>query len=236
MSRYSAVIALIVLAPAVWAQSGIQTMDKHVFVALVIDELELTDTAGEHDIVWDKDLWVGGDLHKFWFKSEGNRGDGERDRTEMQFLYSKAVLPFWDLQAGIRKDADAIGDRDWATVALTGLAPYFFDVEIEAFFAEGGQTSIRATAEYELLLTQRLILMPQLEFTAYGRDEAARLIGAGPSQMELGLRLRYEFKREFAPYLGLVMHRHLGQTSDFRSNLGLETRDISIRLGLRGWF
>ena len=155
-------------ATAVSAQDGIKLMDKRAFVHLLVDELESTDAGGDNDIAWDADLWVGGDFRKFWMKTQGEQSDSEDDRTELQLLYSKAILPFWDLQAGMRRDFEGVDERNWGVIALTGLAPYFFDVEAELFFAEGGQSSVRLRGEIELLLTQRLILTPELEIVGYG--------------------------------------------------------------------
>ena len=228
--------ATMILPAAALAQDGIKLMDKRAFVHLLVDELESTDAGGENDIAWDVDLWVGSDFRKFWMKTQGEQSDREEDRTELQFLYSKAILPFWDLQAGVRRDLDGVFERNWGVIGLTGLAPYFFDVEAELFFAEGGQSSIRLRGEIEYLLTQRLILTPELEIVGYGRDERNRFIGSGLSEIEFDLRLRYEFKRELAPYIGVTWHRLQGSTADIAAISGRDESDTVLTIGLRTWF
>ena len=230
-------LVLLAAAPlAVSAQERLHLMDTHTFVQLMIDELELGDALDANDVTWDANLSVGGDLHKFWFKTEGERSDTDGDRTELQFLYSKAILPFWNLRAGMRRDIELTPDRDWAAVSLKGLAPKFYDVEAEFFFAEGGQTSVRVRGEYELLLTQRLILAPELEILTYGRSEPSQQIGAGLSEIGLDLRLRYEIKREIAPYIGLSWHRLYGTTRSLTTSAGRDDEDTQLVIGLRTWF
>ena len=226
----------VALAPVAQAQTGVSLMDDRAFVHLMVDEFEFADIADENDFVWDMDLSMGGDLHKAWMKSRGEQSDTGADQSEVQLLYSKAVLPFWDLQAGVRRDLDPGPERNWATIAIRGLAPYFFDVEAELFFAEGGQRSIRAKGEYELLLTQRLILSPELEVLAYGRNEPGRLIGSGLSEIEFDVRLRYEIKRELAPYIGLGWYRLYGATRDFAKAAGQDGQDVVMSVGVRAWF
>lgn len=224
-----------ILAPVARAQDGVHLMDQHTFVHLMVDEFEFVGVADENDLVWDVDLSVGGDLQKAWIKTRGKRSD-VADVSEVQALYGKAVLPYWDLQAGIRHDVEPSPNRDWAVFSIRGLAPYFFDVEAELFFAEGGQTSIRAKGEYELLLTQRLILSPELELLSYGRDEPGRLIGSGLSKIEFDIRLRYEIKREIAPYIGLGWHRLYGATRDLARAAGRDRGDTAVSIGVRAWF
>lgn len=228
---------LLAAAPlTVGAQDHLELMDTHTFVHLMVDEFELIDALDDNDLRWDLNLAVGGDLHKFWLKTDGDRGDFGDDRTELQLLYSKAILPFWDLRAGVRRDLDAMPERNWAVVSLKGLAPKFYDVEAELFLAEGGQSSVRVSGEYELLLTQRLILAPELELLAYGRSEPERLIGTGFSEIGFDLRLRYEIKRELAPYIGLGWHRLYGATRRLATGAGHDIQESSLVVGLRAWF
>jgi copper resistance protein B len=235
MARVIQVCLLAMLPIPVFAQSGVELMDKHVFTELMVDEFEFVDVGDENDFAWDIDVSVGGDLHKFWSKARGNRSDGE-DETELQFLYSKAILPFWDLQAGVRRDLEPGPNRSWAAIGVQGLAPYFFEVEAELFLAEGGQTSFRVKGEYELLLTQQLILSPELEISGFGRDEPGRGVGSGLSEIEFDVRLRYEVKRELAPYVGLSWHRLYGATKDFARLAGHDSDDLVFSIGIRGWY
>ncbi len=215
------------------AQDGVRTMDTRAFVHLMVDELELTD---DSDVAWDIDLSVGGDLNKFWTKTRGERSDGDDDSTELQALYSKSLLPFWNLQTGIRRDLDPSPARNWAVVAINGLAPYFFEVEAELFLGEGGQSSMRVRGEYELLLTQRLILKPEIELVGYGRDEPLHRIGSGLSEARLNIRLRHEFRRELAPYIGLEWHRLFNRTKAFAKSAGHDDRDLALVIGLQAWY
>jgi len=235
MIRLRSIVLLLALPVPVLAQSGIELMDNHVLVELMVDEFEFVDVADENDFAWDLDVSAGGDLHKFWSKTRGHRGN-DGDETELQLLYSKAVLPFWDFQTGVRRDFDPARDRNWAVVGVQGLAPYFFEVEAELFLAEGGQTSLRVKGEYELLLTQRLILSPELEITGFGRDEPGTLSGSGLSELEFDVRLRYEVKRELAPYIGLGWHRLYGSSRDFARIAGRDEDELVFSIGVRGWY
>jgi copper resistance protein B len=235
MARIESTFVLLLLPVPGLAQGGIELMDEHVFTEIRADEFEFVDAGDENDFAWDLDLSVGGDLHKFWSKTRGRRGD-DGDETELQFLYSKAILPFWNLQAGVRRDLDPGPNRNWAVVGLQGLAPYFFEVEAEFFLAEGGQTSFRVRGEYELLLTQRLILSPELEIAGYGREEPLRRLGSGLSEVGFDLRLRYEIKREIAPYVGLGWHKLLGGTKQFAQAAGQDADDLVFSIGIRAWY
>lgn len=230
------IAAALAFSASAFAQDGIRLMDKRAFVHLLVDELEAADAGDQNDVAWDIDLWVGGDFRKFWMKTQGEQSDTEEDRTELQLLYSKAILPFWDLQAGVRRDFEGADDRNWAVVGLTGLAPYFFDVEAELFFAEGGQSSVRLRGEVEYLITQRLILTPELEIVGYGRNEPDRFIGSGLSEIEFDVRLRYEIRREFAPYIGLTWNQLQGSSADFTTNSGRDDSDTVLTIGVRTWF
>ncbi len=133
----------------------------------------------------------------------------------MQFLYSKAIARAWDFQLGVRHDFEPSPSRSWAAIGFNGLAPYFFDIDAAAFIGESGRTTLRFEAEYELLFTQRLILTPDIEINIYGQNDPDVGIGSGLSDIEAGLRLRYEIRREFAPYIGINWSRLFGNTEDF---------------------
>ncbi|MCU7850314.1 MAG: copper resistance protein B [Candidatus Thiodiazotropha sp. (ex Lucinoma kastoroae)] len=179
---------------------------------------------------------MGYDLNKFWFKTEVERVDGETEEAEVQFLYSRAVAPFGDVQAGWRRDINPEPDRDFLALGFKGLAPYLFEVDARVFIGESGQIGARIDAEYEYMLTQKLILSPEIEMNLYSKDDEEVGIGSGLSDMELGLRLRYEVLREFAPYIGVNWTKIFGQTADFASDEGEDTSDVQIVLGIRAWF
>lgn len=236
MNKMYCASLLIIISPLATAQSGIKLMDTRTIVHLMVDEFEISDIADDNDFSWEIDLSVGGDLNKFLFKTRGDHDAAAPDESEIQFLYNRAVLPFWNLQAGIRRDLDSGPQRDWATLSLEGMAPWFFEVEAELFFAEDNQQGLRVAGEYELLLTQRLKLTPEIEFVSFGRDEPGRLIGSGLSEVNFDIRLRYELKREIAPYIGLSWHRRYGTTRDFARLNGHELDDTAITFGIRAWY
>ncbi|MCU7839985.1 MAG: copper resistance protein B [Candidatus Thiodiazotropha sp. (ex Troendleina suluensis)] len=210
--------------------------DDPLIYKVMVDKLEIRNTGGNDPLVLDADAWVGYDLNKFWFKTEVERVDGETEEAEVQFLYSRAVAPFWDVQAGWRRDIKPEPDRDFLALGFKGLAPYLFEVDTGVFIGESGQIGARIDAEYEYMLTQKLILSPEIEMNLYSKDDEEVGIGSGLSDMELGLRLRYEVLREFAPYIGVNWTKIFGQTADFASDEGEDTSDVQIVLGIRAWF
>ncbi|MCU7876491.1 MAG: copper resistance protein B [Candidatus Thiodiazotropha sp. (ex Lucinoma borealis)] len=210
--------------------------DDPLIYKVMVDKLEIRNTGGNDPLVLDADAWVGYDLNKFWFKTEVERVDGETEEAEVQFLYSRAVAPFWDVQAGWRRDIKPEPDRDFLALGFKGLAPYLFEVDAGVFIGESGQIGARIDAEYEYMITQKLILSPEIEMNLYSKDDEEVGIGSGLSDMELGLRLRYEVLREFAPYIGVNWTKIFGQTADFASDEGEDTSDVQIVLGIRAWF
>lgn len=210
--------------------------DDPLLYKVMIDKLELRDTDGPNPLVLDADAWIGYDLNKFWFKTELERVDGKTEEAEVQFLYSRAITPFWDFQAGWRHDIKPKPTRDYLALGFKGLSPYQFDLDAGLFIGESGQVNARLDAEYEYMLTQKLILSPELEVNLYSQDDAQTGIGSGLSDMELGLRLRYEIRREFAPYIGVNWTKKFGQTADFAKADGEDTSDVQFVAGIRIWF
>ena len=210
--------------------------DDPLLFSLQADELEIRDAEGSKPIAWEVQGWLGYDLDKLYFKTEGERADGETESSELQLLYSKAISPFWDMQIGLRHDFSPGDSQSWAVFGVQGLAPYFFEVDSALFVGESGQAGLRLSAEYELLLTQKLILSPSLEVNLYSKKDQDRRIGSGLSDLEAGLRLRYEIKREFAPYVGLNWEKKYGDTADFASLEGESTDDLQLVLGIKAWF
>ncbi|PLX61017.1 copper resistance protein B [Sedimenticola selenatireducens] len=210
--------------------------DDPLLYKVMIDKLELGNTSGPNTLVLDADAWVGYDLNKFWFKTDVERVDGNTEEAEVQFLYSRAIAPFWDFQAGWRHDIKPKPTRDYLALGFKGLSPYQFDVDAGLFVGESGQVNARLDVEYEYMLTQKLILSPELEVNLYSRNDAEMGIGSGLSDVELGLRLRYEIRREFAPYIGVNWTRKFGQTADFARADGEDTSDVQFVAGIRVWF
>lgn len=210
--------------------------DDPLLAAIMLDQMEVRDAAGDNTLSWDGEGWLGRDLHKIWFKIDGERTAGNTDEAELQFLYSKAIARYWDFQVGVRHDIEPSPSRSWVAVGLKGLAPYFFDIDAAAFIGESGRIAFRFEAEYELLLTQRLIITPDLEINLYGQSDPGAGVGSGLSAIETGLRLRYEIRREFAPYIGVNWSRLLGNTEDIAKIAGKDASEVQLVIGLRARF
>jgi copper resistance protein B len=197
---------------------------------VVFDELELH---GGDDLSWDANAWFGHAFNRFTVRTEGERADGDTERAELQLLWAHSFARWWDVVGGVRADFEPGSPRSWAALGVQGLAPYRFELEATAFVGENGDMAARFEGEYELLITNRLILQPQLELNWYGQSDPGRRIGAGLSSVEMALRLRYEFRREVAPYVGLVRERRVGSTADFARADGLDADDTSLVAGIR---
>jgi copper resistance protein B len=197
--------------------------------------LEFTTASGDGGYRWDVEGWYGGDLHRFVVKTEGEGLGGEVDAAEIQALYSRALGRYTDLQTGVRYDFEPDG-LAYATVGAESLLPYWFDVEGAIFLSERGDAFARLEGSYDLRFTQRLILQPRLEVTLAAQDVPESDIGSGFSSAEVGLRLRYDIRREFAPYLGINFEKSLGRTADLIRASGGEVDDTTVVLGLRAWF
>ena len=207
--------------------SGIQSFT-------LFDRLE-TSNAGD-SLAWNGRAWIGGDINRLWLRSEGLRVDGRTESADLEVLAGHSVAPWWDVVAGIRHDFRPGSAQDFAAVGVQGLAPYKIAVDATAYVGQGGQTAARLEAEYEGLLTNRLILQPQVELNLYGQDDPGRGIGSGLSTVDAGLRLRYEITRQFAPYIGVVHERAFGATARLRHDNGGDSRDTRIVAGVRFWF
>lgn len=199
-------------------------------------QLEL-DYTGRHGGTWHWDLdgWVGGDVERLWIRSEGEIADGDVEKAELQLFYGRNVDPFWDLLIGLRQDVEPDSET-WAAAGIVGLAPYFFETEATAYLSTGGDVAVRFAQSIDIPITQKLIAEPHLELNLYAQDMPARGIGAGFSDIELGLQLRYEIARKFAPYLDLVWERKLGETASIARAAGTRVDDTTLRAGLRVWF
>ncbi|MEZ5895414.1 MAG: copper resistance protein B [Parvularculaceae bacterium] len=202
------------------------------------DRLEYRTNEGEPKFLWDAQGWWGGDRNKLWLKSEGEYSFEEDsfEEAEIQALWSRAITRFFDFQAGVRHDFAPGDDRTFGVLGVQGLAPYWFEVDAALFISDEGDVSARIEVEYELLLTQRLILQPRSELNFAIQDVPQYSIGSGLSSVELGARLRYEIKREFAPYIGVDWTRSIGETADFVRADGRDPSGISFVAGVRLWF
>lgn len=202
------------------------------------DRFEFHSTDDEDVILWDVDAWYGGRLNKLWIKSEAEYDfdEGAFHEAELQLLWSRAITPYFDVQTGLRHDFEPGGNRTHAVVGLQGLAPYWFEVDMAAFLSNEGELTAAIEAEYELLLTQRLILQPRAELGFAAQDMPDLETGSGLTAIEAGLRLRYEFTRQFAPYAGVEWTRSLGETADLARAAGEDIQSTAFVFGLRLWF
>ena len=203
---------------------------------VLFDQLEWQSGGGTDAFSWDTKGWVGQDRNRFWFRSEGERADGRTEQAQVNLLYGRAIARWWDVTAGVRVDALPDTPRTALALGIQGLAPYWFEVEASAYVEPSGRTHLRVETEYNLLITNRLVLQPLAEFEIYGRADSERLIGAGLSTGEFGLRLRYEFRREFAPYVGVVWSRRFFDTADQARAAGEDVAGTRLAVGLRTWF
>jgi len=154
----------------------------------------------------------------------------------VQALYSRSIAPYWDVQVGWRRDNKPAPNRDWFAIGFKGLAPYFFEVDTALFFGKKGRAGFRLEAEYEILFTQKLILTPEIDLNFHSKDDKETLTGSGLSDAQTGLRLRYEFVREFAPYIGVNWNKKYGRTADYVRNAGGDVSDTRFVAGIRAWF
>ncbi|MCD7098429.1 copper resistance protein B [Stenotrophomonas sp. MMGLT7] len=203
---------------------------------VLLDRLETWDADPGSGQAWEASAWIGGDIDRLWLRSEGERERGRTGAADLEVLYGRSVSAWWDVVAGVRHDFRPGDSRGWAAFGVQGLAPYKFEVSATAYLGESGQAAARVEVEYELLLTNRLILQPRLEASASARDEPRYGNGSGLNSAEAGLRLRYEFSRRFAPYLGVVHERRYGRTADYRRAEGEDPRDTRLVAGVRIWF
>jgi len=218
---------------------GVQPMhDNEIFAVFLVDRLEYQAREREDDFLWDVQAWLGSDYNKLWLKSEGVwLFDKERaEEAQVELLYSRNVTSFWDLQAGIRHDFKPEPIRTFAALGVQGLAPYWFEVEATAYISDDGDLSAVLEAEYDLLLTQRLILQPRFETSVAVQEVEKYGIGKGVNDIELGVRLRYEFRREFAPYIGISWSRKIGETADLAEDDGEDIDATLFVIGIKAWF
>lgn len=185
---------------------------------------------------WEGEASFGGDINRFVLSTEGEGEDGDLHEAEVQALYSRAIGPYFNLQAGVRQDFEPRPRRTYATVGVEGLAPYWFEVGAALFLSDAGDLSARLEGSYDLRLTQKLILEPRAEVNLAASADRALEEGSGVRDIELGLRLRYAIKPEFAPYVGVHWERKFGDTADFARAAGDGVEDTRFVIGLRAWF
>lgn len=209
--------------------------DKRITAFVLFDRLEWQ---GQTDggFLFESTTWIGGDINRLWLRPEGEFEDDRLESAAIDALFGHSFSRWWDVVAGIRQDFRPGDPQTWAAIGIQGLAPYWFEVEATGYIGAGGRTRASLEVEYDLLLTNRLMLQPLVEIEMYGKDDPSRGIGAGLSSIETGLRLRYEIRRELAPYVGVTWDRKLFGTADLARSAGVEPGRVRVAVGLRTWF
>ncbi len=223
------------VVPALAEEPGlVQTMHETPIFNMIKTEL---DYAPQDDglFTWNVDGWIGGDDERVWLRSEGDMPDGKIEDAEAQVYYGWNVATFWDALVGLRQDFESTNETYFA-VSAVGLAPYFFETEASLFVSTEGDVSLRLEQSFDIQVTQKLIAEPYLEANLFAQDVPERDVGAGLSDVEAGLQLRYEITRKIAPYIDGVWSRKIGETASLARAAGDDPEDITVRLGLRFWF
>ncbi|HBK93151.1 MAG TPA: copper resistance protein CopB [Parvularcula sp.] len=205
---------------------------------MLAERLEYQTNDGAPALLFDGQGWWGADSNKLWLKSEVVRDFNARrfNEAELQALWSRPITRLFDLQAGVRHDFVRGADRTFGVIGVQGLAPYWFEIDAAIFVSGAGDVSARFESEYDLLLTQRLIVQPRTELNFAVQEVAEIGVGSGLSTAEFGVRLRYEISRRFAPYAGVNWERAIGETADLERAGGEDIGAVSFVAGLRLWF
>ena len=201
----------------------------------LLDKFETTDADGDSPLNWEMDAWLGKDLNKLWVKSEGEHINSETEQSN-ELLFSRAISPFWNVQVGLRQDRASSVEREFLSAGVQGLAPYLFNSSMSIVAGENEQFGLSAQFEYEAMFTQRLVLSSEIELDFWSENDPEMGIGSGISTTEIGLRLRYEIRREFAPYIGISWSKNYGSTADFAAEEGEEIDSALFVAGVRIWF
>ncbi|KWS18322.1 copper resistance protein CopB [Pseudomonas syringae pv. syringae] len=216
--------------------AGHQVHDSAINSYFLADKLEWQDANDGSALAWDLSGWIGGDIDRLLLRSEGERTNGKTEEAEIQALWGHSISPWWDVVAGARQDFKPGAPQTWAAFGLHGQAISDLDIEATAFIGEAGQTAARLEADYDLQLTNNLVLQPTAELNFYGKNDPQRGNGSGLSTSEFGLRLRYEITPQFAPYVGVSWDRSYGKTADYAREDDEDTQDARLVVGVRMWF
>ncbi len=213
-------------------------MDNHVFAHVLLDQFEGRTNGADNELRWDGEGWIGTDTNKLWIKSEGFSDGSNVSDGDQEALYDRPIprMRYFDGQIGVRADLDSGPTRTWAAIGIEGLAPYFFQFAPTLYIRDGGNVAGRLSGSYDLLLTQRLIVQPEAELNFYSKDDSARKIGSGFSDLDAGVRVRYEVSRKFAPYIGFAYNGKYGNTASDARQSGETTSDPRFVFGLRLWY
>ncbi|WP_304665580.1 copper resistance protein B [Pseudomonas benzenivorans] len=210
--------------------------DKMLSWFLLFEQLEYQNADEGSVLSWDAAAWIGGDIDRLWLRSEGERTNGMTEEAELQALWGHAIGPWWELVGGVRQDFKPGSPQTWGAFGIQGMPLYGLEFEATGFVGEQGQSALRLEGDYDMLLTNRLILQPTAELNFYGKNDHERGVGSGLANSEVGLRLRYEIRREFAPYVGVTWNRAYGNTADMVREEGGDASEARLVAGIRLWF
>ena len=211
--------------------------DNQIFYVFRADRLEHHWRDNEDILLWDVEAWIGSDYNKLYIETEGEKvTDGDVEEATLELFYNRSIHPFWDVQLGVRHDFEPRPTRTFAAFGVQGLARYWFEVDATAYVSEDGDVSANIEAEYDLLISQRLIFQPRFEMNVAVQDVPENNIGSGINDIELSARLRYEIRREIAPYIGISWSRKIGETADLVAADGKEIEVTSFVAGIMLWF
>jgi len=240
LTAFAAMLPLTTLAQqqptqAAWPQP---VENNRPFGFAILDQNELRTGNGDNSYRWEGEGWYGDHLNRAWFKTEGklDTGTGALDEAEAQALYSRAISRFFNLQAGARYNFKPSPSRGWGAFGVEGLAPLFWEIGAFGFVSNGGHYGARLEGRYDMYLTQRLVLQPQFELNFYSKSDPRQGFGAGLSDIDSGLRLRYEICRQFAPYVGVTYEKRYGQAATFARAERAAVEDLRFIAGIRVWW
>jgi copper resistance protein B len=224
-------------APTKGARWPPAVKDNTVFAHVLFDQLEGRASNSGTLFRWDGQGWVGTDMNRLWLKSEGFAGNGTVSDGDHEALYDRPIphMRYFDAQAGVRADLDSGPARVWAAVGVEGLAPYFFDFEPTFYIRDGGHMAGRINGSWDLFITQRWVVQPQAELNFYSKDDPARQTGSGFSDIDTGVRLRYELTRKVNPYIGWAYDGKYGGSALYTRQSGGATSNSSFVFGFRVW-
>ena len=213
-------------------------MENPVLTHARLDQFEGRTNGSDSEFRWDGEGWIGTDMNKLWVKSEGFSGNGSISDGDHEALYDRPIprLRYFNAQVGVRTDLDSGPRRAWAAFGIEGLAPGYFEFAPTLYIRDGSHIAGRVTGSYDLLLTQRWIVQPEAELNFYSKDDPGRQVGSGLSDLDAGLRLRYEVGRKFAPYIGFAYNGKYGNTSSYSRQVGETTNGAHFVFGIRIWY
>jgi copper resistance protein B len=210
--------------------------DRSLHYFVLFDQLEWQSVAGGTGINIDSKAWIGRDRDRLWFRAEGDSEDGDVGEAQAHVLYGRQFSRWWDVVVGLRRDFRPDSPQTWAAIGVQGLAPYWFEIEATGYVGASGRTHARFEVEYEVLFTNRLILQPLVAAELFGKSDPERGVGAGLSTTDVGFRMRYEVRRELAPYVGVTWRSKWGKTADFAEAAGEDAGGARFVTGVRFWF